>query len=140
MTIDDIKAKYPGAQTFTFGDSKELCDELVSLVRSGKKTASCGALQEFTSTDTPMPIVGRRDISLNWDGTPAFVMETVEVTIRRFCEVDADFALAEGENETLEAWQAGHRAYFERNGGFSEDMELICERFKLIEDLQQGAA
>ena len=105
-----------------------------------KKTASCGALQEYTSTDTPLPEVGRKDISLNWDGTPAFVMETVEVFVRRFCDVDAGFALAEGEDETLEGWRAGHRAFFERNGGFSEDMELVCERFKLIEDLQRGAA
>jgi hypothetical protein len=26
-------------------------------------------------------------------------------------------------------------AYFERNGGWSEDLELVCERFKLVEVL-----
>ena len=82
-----------------------------------------------------MPVPGRRDIVLDWDGVPALVIETTEVTIRRFCDVDAGFALAEGEDDTLAGWQAGHRAYFERNGGWSPDMELVCERFDLIEDL-----
>ncbi|MEO1277180.1 MAG: ASCH domain-containing protein, partial [Pseudomonadota bacterium] len=43
-------------------------------------------------------------------------------------------ALAEGENDSLEGWRADHRAYFERNGGWSPDMMLLCERFRVIED------
>ena len=82
-----------------------------------------------------MPVVGRKDIVLNWDGTPALVIETVDVTLRRYSDVDADFALAEGENETLEGWQADHRRFFERNGGWTPDMMLVCERFRLVEDL-----
>ena len=82
-----------------------------------------------------MPAVGRCDIARNWDGTPALVIRTIEVTQRRFREVTEDFALAEGENESLEAWQRGHEAYFARNGGFSPDMMLVCERFELVEDL-----
>lgn len=81
-----------------------------------------------------MPVVGRRDIALDWDGAPALVIETTEVTIRRFCDVDADFALAEGENETLEGWQADHRRFFERNGGWDAEMDLVCERFRLVAD------
>ena len=80
-------------------------------------------------------MVGRRDISLNWDGTPAVVIETVSVTEKRFCDMDAEFALAEGENETLEGWRQDHRAYFERNGGWDLEMMLICERFRVVEDL-----
>jgi uncharacterized protein YhfF len=49
--------------------------------------------------------------------------------------VDADFALAEGEDTSLAGWQAGHRADFERNGGWTSDMELVCKRFALVEDL-----
>lgn len=85
-----------------------------------------------------MPVIGRRDIALNWEGAPALVIETTEITIRRFCDVDADFALAEGEDETLEGWQTGHRAYFERNGGWQSDMELVCERFRMIEDFDSS--
>lgn len=136
MLIDDLKQKYPGAETFKFGDSKGLSDQLIALVRDGRKTATCGALRDFQNGDEALPVVGRRDIALNWDGTPAFVIETVDVAINRFCDVGEDFALAEGENDDLAGWQRDHQAYFERNGGFSQEMDLVCERFKLVENLQ----
>ena len=139
MTIDELKARYPGAVTYKFGDNRQLCDELVALVRSGKKTATCGALRDYGADGEPMPEVGRHDIALDWDGTPVLVTETTDVTIRRYCDVDAEFALAEGENDTLEGWQADHRRYFERNGGWDPEMELVCERFRLVEDLATNA-
>jgi uncharacterized protein YhfF len=120
--------------TFTFGDSEEMCNELLSLVRSGKKTATCGALREFGPQGEEMPIVGRRDIALNWDGTPALLLETLEVTQMRFCDVDDSFALAEGENDDLDGWRCDHQRYFARNLGFDNEMMLICERFKLVYD------
>lgn len=135
MTLSHLTTRYPDAQTFTFGDSQQLCDRLLALVRSGKKTATCGALREYQQEGEVMPSVGRRDIALEWDGRPALVIETVEVTVRPFCDVDVDFALAEGEDDSLEGWQQGHRAFFARNGGFDPKMELLCERFRLIEDL-----
>ncbi len=133
MTLEEAKARYPGAETFTFGDGPELSARLLDLVRSGKKTATCGALRDFGPDGEAMPVVGRRDIALNWDGTPALVIETVEVTRRTFSEVDAAFALAEGENDSLEGWQDDHRAYFERNGGWDPEMEVVCERFRVDE-------
>ncbi len=48
-------------------------------------------------------------------------------------------ALAEGEDESLAGWQENHRAYFARNGGFAPEMELIWERFALVEDLKETA-
>lgn len=130
-----LKARHAGAETFTFGDSRGLCDELLALIRAGKKRATCGALRDFTEGGEALPVPGRRDIALDWNGNPALVIETIEVSIRRFCDVGADFALAEGEDATLAGWQAGHRAFFDRNGGWSPDMELVCERFRLVEDL-----
>ncbi len=135
MTLDEALARYPGAETFTFGDSAALSAELLALVRAGVKTATCGALRDFEAEGEALPQVGRRDIALNWDGTPALVIETIEVAIRRYRDVDADFALAEGENDSLDGWRADHRRYFERNGGWDVEMELVCERFRLVEDL-----
>lgn len=136
----DLRRRYPDAATFVFGDDRALCDALLALVRVGRKTATCGAARDYASGGEPMPVVGRRDVALDWDGRPALVIETREVTLRRFCDVDADFALAEGENDDLAGWQRDHRAYFERNGGFDPQMELVCERFVLIEDLAQTRA
>ena len=135
MTLDEARARYPGAETFTFGDTRALCDRLLSLVRTGRKTATCGALRDYADGGEAMPRAGRCDIALNWDGTPALVIETVEVAVRRFVDVDKAFALAEGENDDLDGWRRDHRAYFERNGGWAPEMELVCERFRLIEDL-----
>ena len=89
MAIDAIRLRYPEAETFRFGDSEGLSAALLALVRSGSKTATCGALRDSAEDGEAFPVVGRRDIALEWDGHPALVIETVEVTIRRFCDVDA---------------------------------------------------
>ena len=107
-----------------------------TLVRLGRKTATCEALRNFGSDGEAMPVVGRRDVALNWDGSPALLIETLEVTQRRFCDVDESFALAEGENDDLEGWRRDHQEYFERNGGFDPKMMLVCERFRLVHDYQ----
>ena len=119
--------------SFKFGDSRDLCDRLLALVQAGTKTASCGALADFTDGE-PMPVVGRQDIALDWDGNPALLIETTEVSIHRFRDVPEDFALAEGEGSFAD-WKQGHIAFFSRNGGFDPDMELVCERFRLVEVL-----
>ncbi len=133
--LELIKSRYPDAQTFKFGDNRMLCDELLALVRAGVKTATCGALRDYPDGSPDMPQPGRRDIALDWDDQPALVIETVDVSIQRYCDVSQEFALAEGENDSLEGWREAHRRYFERNGGFDPEMELVCERFRLVEDL-----
>ncbi|MEN3792717.1 ASCH domain-containing protein [Fulvimarina sp. MAC3] len=132
--IDAIRERYSTAQTFKFGDSRSLCMHLLSLVRSGRKTATCSALRDIQIGE-PMPAIGRRDIALDWDGAPALVIETTELIQCRFSEVTEPMALAEGENESLDEWRTGHRRYLERNGGFSPDMQILWERFILIENL-----
>jgi len=128
-----LKTKYPDAVTFLFGDSDKLCKRLNALVRSGKKTATCSDARDFDNGCEAIPVVGRIDIALNWDDTPALVIKTLEVERVRFCDVTEEFALAEGENETLDGWRADHQAFFERCGYFSPEMDLICERFELVE-------
>jgi uncharacterized protein YhfF len=59
-----------------------------------------------------MPVVGRQDIALNWDGTPALILQTLEVSQLRFCDVDESFALAEGENDDLDGWRRDHQHIF----------------------------
>jgi uncharacterized protein YhfF len=125
------------AVSFSFGDSPALADELLALVLTGKKTATCGALRDFGGEE-PVPQVGRRDIVLDGQGRPAAIIETVSIEMKRFDEVDADFAAKEGEGDlSYEYWRSAHEAYFARNGGFSPDMILVCERFRLVETLDR---
>lgn len=132
-----LPPEYQNAARFQFGDSPELADELLELVLSGAKTATCGALRDFAGGE-PMPQVGRRDIVLDGAGRPACVIETTEVTVQRFCDVDEAFAVAEGEGP-YEAWRSGHVAYFARNGGYDPEMLLVCERFRLVFVLNRPA-
>ncbi len=124
------------AISFAFGDSPALADALLALVIAGKKTATCGALRDYGLGKEALPKVGRRDTVLNGSGRPAAVIETIEVTTMRFGTVPEDFALAEGEGD-FAAWREGHIAYFDRNGGWSEDMMLVCERFRLVDVLER---
>ena len=129
---------YADAVTFAFGDSPELADELLALVLSGRKTATCGALRDYGG-DEPVPEVGRRDVVLDGVGRRAAVIETVEAIQRRFDEVDAAFARDEGEGDlSYDYWRQAHEAYFARNGGFSPDMILVCERFRVVEVLDHN--
>tara|TARA_R110002020_G_scaffold67179_2_gene176283 strand:- start:85778 stop:86194 length:417 start_codon:yes stop_codon:yes gene_type:complete len=133
-SLQQIVDENPEAETFRFGDTPELCAEIIALVRSGTKTATCEAASAYGADGDAWPEVGRRDIALNWDGTPAVMIETVEVATRRFDEMDAEFVASQGEFRDLAHWRVAYEAYFRRNGGFSTDMKLMCERFTLIED------
>jgi uncharacterized protein YhfF len=134
--MSQLPAQYANAVTFSFGDSPALADELLALVLAGTKTATCGAVRDFGPGKEALPVVGRRDVVLDGQGRPAAVIETVDVSYRRFSEMDEQFAYEEGEGfRTLADWREGHIAFFERNGGWSDDLELVCERFRLVEEL-----
>ncbi|APE43110.1 ASCH domain-containing protein [Sulfitobacter alexandrii] len=131
--LEEVLARYPGAQTFSFGDTPELISALTALVRSGAKRATCTALADVEAGRETMPVVGRRDVALDADGRPALVIETKELVRTTWAGMTEEMALAEGEDDTLESWRAGHRRYYERHGIFSEDMTLIWERFEVVE-------
>jgi uncharacterized protein YhfF len=119
-------------ESFGFGDSPELMDEMLELVLAGKKTANCWAAIEGDKGAG----VGKRWIAKDGEGRPRVILETVELTRRRFGEVNAAFAYDEGEDDrTLAAWREAHTSYFSGRGEFSPDMELYCERFRLVEVL-----
>ena len=116
-------------ERFAFGDSSAMADALLALVLDGTKTATCWA-----AGGDPPTIVGQRQVVLDGSGVPRAVIETLSIEARRFDTVDATFAHAEGEGDrSLAGWRADHRAFFTRNGGFTPDMLLWCERFRLVE-------
>ncbi len=82
-------------ESFAFGDSPELMDELLELVLIGKKTATCWAASEGDKGAA----VGKRWIAKDGQGRPSVVLETVELARRRLGEVDAAFAHDEGEGD-----------------------------------------
>ena len=122
----------PDLDSFAFGDTPELANELLALVLAGKKTATCWAASEGLKGVE----VGKRWIVNDGQGRPSAIIETLELKPRRFGDVDEAFAHDEGEGDrSLDWWRRAHTNYFSRRGEFSLDMELYCERFRLIEIL-----
>jgi uncharacterized protein YhfF len=121
-----------------WGDSPEMADELGALIAQGVKTATCSALWEWEAEGNPLPEDGYITIILDGRGEPLGIVETIEISIRKYNEVDADFAREEGEGDlSLKYWRDAHKRYFTRilakiGKEFSEDMPLVCERFHLI--------
>jgi uncharacterized protein YhfF len=121
-----------------WGDGPALADELGALIAQGTKTATCSSLWEWQAEGNPIPQPGLITIVLDGHGQPLCIVETVEVRIRKYNEVDANFAREEGEGDlSLNYWREAHRNYFTRvlykiGKEFSEEMPLVCERFRVI--------
>jgi uncharacterized protein YhfF len=131
VSLGAIPEKYRNLRSFAFGDGPELADELLELVLKGIKTATCSTEDE-PNISTP----GECWIVLDGRCTPRCVIESTEISYRRYSDVDAVFAHDEGEGDrSLAYWREAHRQYFGRLRKFSEDMMLMCERFRLVEIL-----
>ena len=117
-------------ETFSFGDSPDLANELLELVLSGTKCATCWAeSQGLLSAE-----VGKMMVVVDGQGVPRAVLKTIELTKRSFDEVDEAFAYDEGEGDrSLQYWRLAHTRYFTRLGRYAPNMTLWCERFELVE-------
>lgn len=115
-------------ETFCFGDNPGLADELLLLVLDGRKRATCWAASEGLKGAA----VGKSMVALDGRSRPRVVLKTLELTRRRFDEVDEAFAHEEGEGDrSLVYWRNAHQRYFTRLGLFTPDMMLWCERFSV---------
>jgi len=134
----DSPARDEGYEAWSFGEGQEMADRLGGLVLDGLKTATCSALWELEAEGGQMPRAGEKSIILDGRGEPLCVIETTEVEVRRFDEVDGTFARDEGEGDrSLAYWREAHRRFFagtlpEIGRRFSEGMPLVCERFRVI--------
>lgn len=121
-----------------FGDSALLADELAALVLAGRKRATAGLLWAYEAEGAPLPKPGNLTVVTLFSGQPVGVIETLDVRIVPFCEVDADFAATEGEGDgSLAYWRQAHSAFFGREcqrlgREFTPDALVVCERFALV--------
>lgn len=121
-----------------FGDSSTLADELSSLILKGTKTATCSALWEWEAEGIQLPEIGTKTIVLDGNSNPTCIIETTEIVICPFNEMDAQFAYEEGENDrSLESWRKEHWQYFLRvlpeiGKKPTPEMLLVCERFRVV--------
>jgi uncharacterized protein YhfF len=125
-------------QVWSFGDSREMADQLCELVLHGKKTATACLVWEAELEPDTAPVLDVYNIITDFDGNPKCIIQTTEIRIMPFIEVDEAFATEEGEGDlSLEFWRRVHWDYFTRKCNemdkvASEMMLVMCERFKLV--------
>ncbi|MFP5431956.1 MAG: ASCH domain-containing protein, partial [Alphaproteobacteria bacterium] len=116
---DRYRASNPKARaetpiSFHFCDNQEDADLCAALVVRGQKRATAPSVAELELAGDPVPRVGDYSIVTDWAGHAVAVIQTVSVEIRRFGEIDEEFARAEGEGDlTLEWWRTAHQSYYE---------------------------
>ena len=124
--------------TFAFGDSKKLADELAQLVLAEEKRATAGLAVQFTSVNEPLPRTGDVSIILCGDGNPVAIIEYTDVKTVPFQSVDAGFAAMEGEGDkSLTYWRKVHAEFFTRvcdrlGGTFAASTPVLCQSFRLL--------
>lgn len=124
-------------EAWAFGATPAHANGLLALVLAGTKTATAGSLWDYQATGEAMPQPGELSVILDGDAKPKAVIETTDVRIVPFDQVDADHAHLEGEGDrSLAHWCDVHerfwREYSEDPRGFEPDMPVVCERFRLI--------
>jgi len=128
-------------ECWPFGYGAEMADELGALVAAGTKTATCSLFYEYEMGGSEIPKQGDLSIVLDGRGFPMCLIETTEVIVKIFKDVDAQFAYDEGEGDrSMAYWREGHMRFFTRaceelGCRFSEDMRVVCERFRLVYNL-----
>nr|WP_231727787.1 ASCH domain-containing protein [Rathayibacter sp. Leaf185] len=131
-SAERLWAEYRGASQAlppieSFGDSVEMADELLALVRRGVKTATASLVGS-----EPAPREGDHWIVCDGAGVARVVLRTVEVRTGPLDSVDDDFARAEGEGDrSRESWITGHRRYFARESPSGID-DVVFERFTVV--------
>lgn len=101
-------------------------------------TQAAGILKIYRSRGDPVPVVADYSVVCDGAGAARCVLQTTEVRILAFEDVDAAFAADEGEGDrSLASWREDHLAYFQRelaDLGLSASprMLLVCERFRLL--------
>ena len=113
-------------------------DKLAQLTLQGTKTATASSYPVYKADNEPVPAVGDYSIILDSQNQAVCIIQTTQIDIVPFYQVDEEQAYLEGEGDrTLTYWREVHRTFFESemqsiHQEFTEDMLVVCERFKIV--------
>lgn len=132
--------KPPGDEyeAWYFCNNEKDANELGDLVLKGIKTATASLHWVYEAENEKVPEPGDFSVITDWDGNPLCVIETTEVRILPFNEVDPAFAHDEGEGDrSLGFWREVHWRFFSMEAADigrepEETMPVVCERFRVI--------
>lgn len=139
-------AAHPAGYTaWGFGHTAADAAELGALVVRGVKTATTSLLWAYAAEE-PLPQVGEFSIILDGADAPLCVIETTEVQMKAYRDVDDRFAYDEGEGDrSLAYWRDVHWRYFgeecaEIGRAPDPEMPVVCERFQVVFKPEEPAA
>lgn len=121
-----------------FADTPEAATKVGKLVRDGVKTTTSSLVWGLEQIGEPLPNVGKIELIVDGNGEPLCIIELVEVEIKPFNAVDAQFAFEYGEGErTLSFWLSDNWAFLSRwcmeiGRTPSETMPLAFQRFRVL--------
>jgi uncharacterized protein YhfF len=132
-----------------YGDSPELSEHLLDLIRSGRKRAGTGLFWAYEAEGESIPTAGDIEIVVDHCNEPALVTRIASVQVIPYGEVTAEYAAIEGEGDgSLAYWREAHWAFFSRECQRlgrkpDESMRVVCSVFELLHTLavqSSGAA
>lgn len=133
-----LKSEIEQLEKWHFDLTEKACNYLLGLVLEGKKRATSSSLLGYQIEGIPVPKEGDMSVITDWEGTPACLVRTKKIRVLPFKNITFDIAKLEGEDETLDTWQANHVAFFTEEGKevgytFTEDMPVVFEEFEVVE-------
>jgi uncharacterized protein YhfF len=129
-----------------YGDTPELSEELLALIRTGRKRAGTGLLWAYEADAQALPETGDIEIVVDHNNEPALVTRITSVKVVPYSEVTPAYAAIEGEGDgSLEYWRSAHWAFFSRECQRigrepSAAMPVICSIFEVLNDVPRQAA
>lgn len=133
------------ARVGALGDSADQSEELLSLIRQGRKRGGASLVWAHEADSEPIPSVGEIEIVVDHLNEPSVVTRITSVEVVPFNQVSAQFAAREGEGDgTLEYWRKAHWAFFarecERIGRVpSHTMPVVCSSFDVVNVVPRAA-
>lgn len=125
-------------ESFYFCDNEKDANECADLVVQNIKRATASSLWWYELNNEALPKPGDQTIVTNWDGIALCVIEVEKVEITPFNQITPEFAETEGEGDkSLAYWKKVHWDYYHRELADSkysptQDMQIVCEYFKVV--------
>lgn len=116
----------------------ESANSCAELIRRGLKVATCSLKYWYQFQGEPWPRQGHLQVVTDWYGNPSSIIEVTAVSECRYCDIDEEFARAEGEGDlSLAWWRQVHWQFFaaecsQLGIAMVPEIMLVTERFRVV--------
>lgn len=125
-----------GLRSAEFGPPGPLRNRLVSLILSGRKTATSSLVSDYELEGEPLPEPGELELLLDSSGRGVAVLETLAVVIVPLVDVPWSHVVAEGEDHaTLADWRQDHEEFWAADsptGQLDDRTAVVTQEFRVV--------